>query len=313
MLDLVGFSPDTGLKALMFLLRYTIPRSTRIPTEDLQRHYEAAGIDLAFFPRPIRPSDTFRRATSRVERKHLPTPQEGVTANLLVREVACDDENIVRHLIQELRDEKNRRLSYDRAAVFTLDRKAAQMTVQVDIPTAEVEAVARAAQVNFGALKDVYEAEHLRRSVTAYLAKLHCVSWGYNPDLGARVGGTYLIPGQYAAELQALGKLFDALQLPWGHLKVTDPEDVQREAFNAVVNETKGAISAMADVLKEPDKHDKSYIVYAMDEAKRVLGNVNEYEGLINRDLSDLRTNVELLSLQMEALLEKFAAVEEAA
>ncbi|MHB8927820.1 MAG: DUF6744 family protein [Bacillota bacterium] len=313
MSDLVGFDPSAGLKALMFLLRYTIPQRLRVPVDELRQHYEAAGIDLNFFPRPVSPVDAFRRATSRVERKRIPTAQEGITANLLVREVVSDDWEVVRHLIQELRDTKNVRLSYDRAGVLSLDRKTGELASQVDIPTREVEAAAHTAQDDFAILKGVYEGEHIRRSVTSYLAGLHYTSWGYNVKLGARLGGTYLIPGSYAAELQALGKLFDALKLPWGYLKVTDPEDVQREAFQAIVAETTGAITAMADVLKDADKQKKSRVIQMMDEAKRVLGNVNEYEGLVNRDLSDLRANVELISLQMEALLEKFQEAQEAA
>ena len=97
----------------------TIP--IRVTRDLLVKWFDELDLNPAFLPPPISRSNAFRAATSDMERTYA-LPEEGVSANLLMREVLYDTERVVRHVILETRDRRGAKLTYDKVASITFFR-----------------------------------------------------------------------------------------------------------------------------------------------------------------------------------------------
>jgi len=109
------------LDALGALVWYTVREAS--PTRDQLRQALAhARFDPGvWLPKEIFPRDAFRRATSDVERHRVPIEgEDGRFMNLLVREVSREKDRVVRHIVTEVVDSKNVRLSYTEKIRLTL-------------------------------------------------------------------------------------------------------------------------------------------------------------------------------------------------
>jgi hypothetical protein len=69
-------------------------------------------LDAAYLPHAGRAIDAFRKATTKMDDFEYTLPN-GDTAHVLVRDVANDKAQVVRHMIREVKDTHNRRLAYD--------------------------------------------------------------------------------------------------------------------------------------------------------------------------------------------------------
>ena len=90
--------------------RTTIPVS--VSYETLKQHFDALNLDASFLPPPIRKVDAFR-AASTAAKDNYPLPTDGQYAELLVREVTFDFDQVIRHVMREVRDTRGEKLSYD--------------------------------------------------------------------------------------------------------------------------------------------------------------------------------------------------------
>lgn len=87
---------------------------------DVEAKAISVGLDRKFLPNRPGNADLFRRVTKAAQcKKALP---DGLSANLLVRDVAKSTTEIVRHLIVETVDAAGRRLDYDAAWVLRFDK-----------------------------------------------------------------------------------------------------------------------------------------------------------------------------------------------
>lgn len=78
----------------------------------LEQWFKDLDLDEAFLPPKILKVNAFRKASSEVTRKYE-TSAEGVHATLLVREVTYDGEQVVRHIVKEMRDSRQQKLKYE--------------------------------------------------------------------------------------------------------------------------------------------------------------------------------------------------------
>ncbi|MER7129727.1 DUF6744 family protein [Streptosporangium saharense] len=177
-------SPATGLDAytealeqggapiLGHLVLYSV-YDGRVTPDQLALWVQQLGLDAAMLPGPIRAMDVFERVTGPKgvrasypladpastapggRRRRRPTDGTAVEALLMVRHVRRDTDRIVRHLVREVRDETQTRLSYDaRLAeiVFEYDRA----------PTAAIGDGSLAVKPNRAAIAGLPEAEQTR-------------------------------------------------------------------------------------------------------------------------------------------------------
>ncbi len=97
----------------------------RVTLADLARWFDELGLDPAGLPPEIRPVDAFEKITGGFRHAYpldgQPGPRrrrgqqegQGRSATLMVRHVRRDSHQIIRHLVREIRDERETRLSYD--------------------------------------------------------------------------------------------------------------------------------------------------------------------------------------------------------
>ncbi|OLT13318.1 hypothetical protein BJF79_20830 [Actinomadura sp. CNU-125] len=119
-----------GAPLLGHLVLYSV-FDGRVTRDDLERWFLELGLDSAFLPPPIRPVDAFEQITGRKairltypldgqrpviaggKRARRATDGTAHEATLMLRHVRRDSRRIVRHLVREVRDEQQARLTYD--------------------------------------------------------------------------------------------------------------------------------------------------------------------------------------------------------
>ncbi|HEX9357668.1 MAG TPA: DUF6744 family protein, partial [Streptosporangiaceae bacterium] len=115
-----------GIPLIGHLVLYSI-FDADVTRDDLQRWFGELGLNPAFVPPPIRAVDAFEKVTGpagiRVTYPLDPQPPgrrrrgrqdgQGREATLMIRHVRRDNDQIVRHLVREVRDATATRLSYD--------------------------------------------------------------------------------------------------------------------------------------------------------------------------------------------------------
>lgn len=101
--------------------RITVP--VRVHQDVLEGWFDELGLDKAFLPPKIKLIDAFRAASSQVKREYIDgDPSEGRYATLRVEEVKSDAEQVIRHIVKDLRDEKKERLARDHVATLKFIR-----------------------------------------------------------------------------------------------------------------------------------------------------------------------------------------------
>jgi hypothetical protein len=132
-----------GTPLLGYMVLYSVFDSEVTPAQ-LQLWFTELGLDAAFLPGPICAVDAFEKVTGpsgirhsyplddpagSTRRRRNPQDGKGREATLMIRHVRRDKDQIVRHLVREVRDEASIRLSYDvRLAELTFRRDQAHAT-----------------------------------------------------------------------------------------------------------------------------------------------------------------------------------------
>lgn len=90
--------------------RQTVP--VRVHQDDLAAWFEELGLDKDYLPPRIKKIDAFRNATSQVKREYpCGEAGSGQYATLRIEEVKSDAEQVIRHVVKDVRDERRVELS----------------------------------------------------------------------------------------------------------------------------------------------------------------------------------------------------------
>ena len=302
LLNLVAIKDDE--KGSMYLGRlcwYTIPDNVAPSRAEVEDAFDELGLPKEWLPLPIKGPDAFRRASAQLERKNIEL-DENTHANLLVREVVCDKRGIERHLIWEVRDAQERRLSYQKVAAVRYDRDYESATAEAEI---WAPAVAQEACDAFGGLysfcQEHYDGGAVRKTVARMVYNLMAVA--VRPS-----GAVYFVPEKRASELAKVGGFVKALGAEYFEVPVMDAADTKDMVLRNLKESVGQAISSLADTLKDP-KVSKGAISVCLSETKHLIEQVNEYKSLLQMNLADLSSKLELLKLQALSLVDKAGAV----
>jgi hypothetical protein len=90
--------------------RNTVP--VRVHQDELVAWFQELGLDQDYLPPRIKKIDAFRNATSQVRREYACGDEgSGQYATLRIEEVKSDNEQVIRHVVKDVRDERKEQLS----------------------------------------------------------------------------------------------------------------------------------------------------------------------------------------------------------
>ena len=183
------------------ILWFTISEM-KVSHEQLRVAFNNAGIDEKYLPKAISTRDAFRRATKVAEAKRIKLDNDRYL-NLLVREVKCADDEMIRQLVREVVDSKNVRLEYTPVANMVLKNDK-------DFDAYRLPAVPELYQEERKALLDVgnefdnccnnYNGRHVRELVQNILSTC-------NPVAVRPSGGVYFTPESFSGTVEALSSM----------------------------------------------------------------------------------------------------------
>jgi hypothetical protein len=171
-------------------------KSHPVSREQLEQDFATLGLNSDYLPFPNRPVDAFKKATTdaqRPERDDDYSLPDGKRFNILIRDVSSDKEKIVRHIILEVVDSGNVRLSHDKVgeAVFyhapyaqagKRAPKGHRMLVRIDgkadlaLGSKKLERIRERIQASYEHDCRYIDSQKLRAMVRDYLLHLNAVA-----------------------------------------------------------------------------------------------------------------------------------------
>lgn len=289
--------------------------------DDLVKLASNVGLPEQFIPAPIRPADAFRRSTSEVG--GILKVGDDRTEVLMVREVLSDEEKIVRHLIIESKDKKNVRLSYEKVGEIVFDRRWESVnTVAINDEAKPALDKAKALYVRY---RDYFVAEHLRRMMKNTLTA--CKAVGVRP-----AGAVYFTPNTYEETIKALNSLVKTLPGNAAEMhfmpvvNLDDQKQMLEEKLRAHVISQVSQIGSMlggnaevlgvkktlkslsvefAATLKDQQSVSKTTANNAIQQLRGLKQQVSEYEGLLESNLGEVRSTLDVLRRQVRTMLDR--------
>jgi hypothetical protein len=311
------------------LVLYSVFESQVTPGQ-LALWFDQLGLDKIWLPGDIRPVDVYERITGPAGVKksyRLGEPQtrsqvgrlgaRGQWVTLMVRHVSRDNDKIVRHVVREVRDEEQARLSYTAKVGEVIfrrdpDSKAAHGAGQVEI-NPEVPALAQLPASEMHQVLDCLEeisrefeagrlylsSDRLRAMIRKYIENL----------LPVRIrSGVYFVGRQHA---ETLGKLRELVSRFTGKSNLTriplPDQDEQRDMIIAAfISQTDYEIRKLsADIRAAIDDGASDAVVQRLTRRFRELkASASEHEQLLGASVEDAHASMEVVEKQLKKLLD---------
>lgn len=186
----------------------------RVNHDQLEAWFDELGLTKDFLPPRIKKVDAFRNASSQVRREYA-LPTEGQFAELLVVEVKSDAEQVIRHVMRQVRDERREKLSYDHMATLKFIRggrtakgkrhsgdhwKSSILHAVQSPDREEVEALIEEVEDRYADLSANLQSPAIRGILRSYLSHLNAIPMKTS-------GGVYFVHKDRQDSLDALQKL----------------------------------------------------------------------------------------------------------
>ncbi|MHB1418031.1 MAG: DUF6744 family protein [Bacillota bacterium] len=292
----VAAASHEGVPILGHLVWYTLSECF-IDRATLRDYLDQVGLSDSCMPAEIRMPDAFRKASSAAEKKRVPSNLEGMFHNYLIREVASDNKSIVRHVVLETVDAKNKRLAYQSdAAKIILNRDNGTIESFTSMP--DLEAVCEQIRLDYQNYLDHHDSSALRRMLYGILS-------GMAPINVRPSGGVYFVPAMYQDDLRKminlvgmLGKNSEGFMVPM--MDTRENRDMVRSKLTEHLRST---LSQLARVLKGEESKSLSNQVLA--EGKQALQDFQSYQQTLGSEVDNMQTMVSFIRQQMESLVNK--------
>lgn len=316
---------EADVSVLGYLVWFSVSE-TEVKREDLIRAIEDSGLGGRFAPAEITPRDAFRRATSSLGRTRVPVVAHSTSrlfgddkrhANLLVRDVRMSGKSLIRQLIREVVDAEGATLAHEAVVQFELSPTEELRVFARHKPllAAEEEVIEKAGTA-FEKAKKNHDSGAVRRTVSRAISEC-------SPVALRASGGVYFVPRSHEPRVRAIerfiGELKDRLkegetgEVPKGTLimavELADREDyrdvIAASLEEKVDREANALVHEMAEILAKQRSITKHRQEDLFERVRKLGGAVREYEGLLEREISDARANLELARSEAVSLLSK--------
>lgn len=294
------------------LVWYTVREAA--PTRDqLARALQHAGLDAsAWLPKEIFPRDAFRRATSEIEQHRVPIDgEDGRFSNLLIREVSRDKDCVVRHLVSEVVDAENVRLSYTEKVrlILRLDGPAPRVEAHLlngPLSAAE-QAAASDAVERFDHALNHYDGRAVRELV-------HRILLTTAPIAVKSSGGVYFVSRDQRDTVEGLRRFVqDATSGNGSRVWAMpvyddgDAKDIIEDSLVAHVEEEgRKVVDDLARALKAGTASNEDLKTW-FDRVNELRRHTDGYERLLGEHVDAARTALEVAQRQVLALLDAAA------
>ncbi|MCR4425032.1 MAG: hypothetical protein NUW23_02420 [Firmicutes bacterium] len=286
-------------RPLGWVSAYEIPENIKITRDELRARFDEAGVDPSLMPPEIRPVDAFRRATREAEITGLKGP-DNTRRNVLVREVVSSKDGVIRHLVDEIVDANNVRLSYGTVAQIRFDRSSSDLTSQSwGSDALIVDTLAKIAGL-YDEYRRYYQGDHIRRTVSGILH-------GMSPTF--MKSALYFVPEKYQEDLFKLRALCHLVseECRFIVMPLYDAHDARAMIAENFQNQVKRHILSLSEQIRGEAPISETAAARIIEETKTLLAQVNEYEQVLRTNLSYLEADVEIVRAQIRAVLEKIA------
>lgn len=306
-----------------------------ITRDDLERAFRELGLDEGLLPPPLREVDAFERVTgrdgvrvsyplddpratgpaSRYGRRRGRQPVDAAT--LMVRPVRRDGEQIVRHVVREVRDEKAGSLEYDtRIATCTFHRASSAGspegagTLEISPNNKAIARLPESEQETVRAMLDSLGSAFRRRCTYLTSDKLRSVLRRYVEHLdGIKVrptGGVYFVHRRHSETLGSLRDLVKRFGQGSHFVRVPlpDQDEMREMIIAAFTTRAKDDLDQLAQDIAAAQRSGKNEGVIALHQRFRALEETTEeHSELLSSSLDDTRAALNLVKLQLGGLL----------
>ena len=320
-----------GAPPLGHLVLYSI-FSGEVTPDAMTQWFAELGLDPAFCPGAISATDVYERVTgpSGVKRTypiggvqtHRQRREEGAKGRkglLMIRHVSRGRDRIVRHLVREVRDEEQVRLSYDaRLAVITFVRDggenaaagAGALKIEPDresiaaLPGPEQQQVTEVldeVRQAFDRGRLFLSADKLRSVVRNYIESLR-------PIRVRPTGGVYFVSRQHAATLRALREL--VAQFGGGsnlaRVPLPDQDELREMVISAFIARSREELDRLNRDIAEAVRNGQTGQASVQALYKRftdLQAAAAEHEQLLGGSIDDAQASMQLVQMQLAGLL----------
>ncbi|CAI8947027.1 Bro-N domain-containing protein [Brevibacillus sp. IT-7CA2] len=283
-------------RVIGYLTWYSLSESM-FSRELLKESLRQAGLGEEWLPKEIRTPDAFRRATKAVECKRY-SDQEGVHHNFLIREVAHDSEMVQRNIVCETVDRNGRRLNYESSsAILVLNRKTGVIDVTGFDPIAEE--LAQEAVNRFSQFLNNYNSQAIRQMIYSILSSM-------SPTPVRKTGGVYFVPARFKERLKSMCTFLSYLDGGKGvSVPVVNDQDSRDMIREGLQEHLKSVLDSCHNGIKRnlPKHHLKPLLL----EAKSVISDFKEYEGILQEEVDNMHTYIDLIRQQVKLLVDKMS------
>lgn len=286
----------------------------KIYKTDLERLFAKHGMSLKYLPENIRPHDAFRRATHTARQSIKINHASNSNARLLVREVVCDKERIVRHLVREVVDSNNEVLDYATVGKFIFDRDTETMSHSWDMWCLD----------EYNYIQIIQDTQNLFYEWTVYHTKdtvrniINDIVNSLSPvGLIAR-GKASFIPKTQEDEIKALKNIIDDLG-NYAHetnskpimelipmMDTVEQRDLLTRRIEIEISDgLDNIITEMTQALKTRDKLRGSTVERYMNDARELKRKTEQYQLLLSTRLEILQTQLATAFDRIETTIEE--------
>lgn len=337
-----------GIPALGFVVWYTV-HDAPVTRDDLVNWFRELGLDTDYLPNELRPVDAFERATGSTvrltyrldgseperlangRRKRKPRGLRERAATLMVRPVSRTPQDVVRHVVRELRDEEQVALHYDPKmgeAVFLKDRSEGAGpgagTFGVVPNESAIQALPESEQDRVREfIADIEESyrtnlafipgDRLRDLVRDYVVQV------MNGTRLGDSGGPYFVDREHNAALEALRELVsrfnERAQIRQPELKkkssvrripLPDHGEMREMVEQEFTDRTREELDKLAveiAVLRQAPEPDAALISTLHKRFLDLKGATERHSALLSTSLEDTQASLQTVNAQLAALM----------